>query len=446
MVKEHILADTNIKRLLIKLSVPATIGMISMSLYNVIDAIFVGHGVGPKGIAGISIVFPIQMFMLAIGLLIGVGGASLISRSLGAGKIDLARKTFGTILLSILTISGFITILGLIFITPLLKLFGATTEIYSYAEDYMSIILLGAFFFTFIVVNNNIIRSEGHAKIAMTSMILSAGLNIIFDPVFIFGFKLGIKGAALATILSQFLVACYIMIYYLSGKSTFKLNFTYFRYKYKILKEVFSVGSASFARIVSGSVILIMLNNILESYGGFTAIAIYGIIHRILRFIYMPIYGIGQGLQPIVGYNYGSKRYKYVIKSIKMAIIGATLIISVNFILMMIFPEIFLSIFSNDKEIIKKGVIALRLVILAVPLVGFQVIGSIVFQAIGRANQALILTISRRILFFIPLLLILPKLFKLKGVWIVTPISTVLSFILTFILFYRLMSEFAKKT
>lgn len=441
MKKEHILADENIKKLLLKLSIPATVGMVMMALYNVVDTIFVGRGVGPLAIAGLSIVFPVQMTVLAIGQLIGLGSASVISRSLGAGDLQKAGKVLGIAVTFALIISLFITVIGLIFIDPLLKIFGVTATIYPYAYDYMQIILLGSALFTFAMTSNNIMRSEGQAKYAMLTMVIGAGLNILLDPIFIFGFKMGVRGAAWATVLAQFIAVIYILLFFNSGKSTLHLKFRQLGLNYQILKEVTIIGFSAFARHVSFSFIFIAVNNTLKVYGGDLSIAAYGIIIRLLRFLFMPMFGIAQGLQPIVGFNYGAGRLDKVFKVNKIAITYASLLSFSGFAIIQLFSRTLFSVFTSDSELIELGSNALRLMVLAVPLVGFQMVGTVIFQALGRALPALILSMSREIIILIPLVLILPGFLGINGVWYASPISDAMSFTLTFILFYKLVKQ-----
>ena len=337
MKRKQILDDDNIKKLLFKLSLPATVGMIVMALYNLVDTIFIGRSVGSLGIAGLAIVFPLQMFIMSIAQMLGIGSASIISRSLGAKNFDKAKLTFSNVYLVSIFFSILIVGAGLIFSSSILKSFGATENILPFAKDYFGIIIFGTFFFSFDMISNNIIRSEGHAKVAMFSMFTGAILNIILDPIFIFGFKMGIKGAALATVLSQMCMTIYILFFFRSGKSSLHIKDIYPRLKIKIIKEIMAVGSASFFRMVLGSLLVIIVNNSLKVYGGDIAIAAYGVISRLVRFIFMPLFGIAQGLQPVLGYNFGAKRYKKAKLSVTIAMRNATIITSLGFITIMLF-------------------------------------------------------------------------------------------------------------
>lgn len=442
MKNNHILADKNIGNLLIKLSIPATMGMLTMALYNLVDSIYVGRGVGSLGLAGISIAFPYHMLILAIGHLLGIGGGSLISRSLGAGNIAKASNTYGNILSLELFFGIILTMTGYIFIDPILRIFGATDNILPYAKDYLSIILIGNIFFLHLVTTNNILRSEGLAKIAMKAMVMTAGLNIILDPIFIFVLKLGIKGAAIATVISQIAACIYLISYFGSGKSSLTFKLSYLKLRIQLLKETLSIGMSAFGRSIANSILIVILNNVLGIYGGDYFIAVYGIIHRVLSFSMMPAMGIGQGLQPIVGYNFGAKELKNIMTAIKDAIIYSTIIATAGFLIMNIFPDIIISIFTSEQHLIDAGRLSLRIIVLAFPLIGIQIIGATVFQAIGKAFPAFILSISRQFLIFIPLILILPKYFGIKGVWISFPLADALSAIITFFFLYKQVREF----
>ncbi|MBN2829505.1 MAG: MATE family efflux transporter, partial [Candidatus Cloacimonetes bacterium] len=403
--KNMILANEHVGKLLVKLSVPAMTGMIVMALFNVVDAIYIGHSVGRMGLAGLTIAFPVQMAVMAFSFIFGMGGASVISRSLGANRHDKAINTLYTIHISIVVFAAIIVILGSIFLEKLLLLFGATETILPFAMDYMRIIFMGTLFFTFMQVNNNVIRSEGNAHWAMISMLLAAILNIILDPIFIFGFKLGIKGAAIATVISQIITVCYHFYYYLSGRSVFTLRFKEYKWDLSIFKEVVIIGFPSFVRQISGSILVAMINQTLKFYSGDLAIAVYGVINRAMSFMFMPMFGIGQGLQPIVGFNYGRKRTDLIQKVMKDATIAASTISTIGMLTAFIFPALIMKMFTTDAEIIKLGSHAFRIIVTCFFFVGFQISSSSFFQAIGKAKPSFVLSISRQVLFMIPLIL-----------------------------------------
>ncbi|MDO9549051.1 MAG: MATE family efflux transporter, partial [Candidatus Marinimicrobia bacterium] len=410
----HILADERVGRLLVNLSTPAMVAMFVTALYNVVDTIYIGRGVGSMAIAGITIVFPIQLLVMAIAMMIGIGGASVISRALGAGDYEKANTTFGNVLLSIVIFGFSLALLGNIFIDVLLALFGASDTVLPYARDYAQIILLGTVFFSFSMASNNVVRSEGRAKVAMTTMLISAILNIILDPIFIFGFKWGIKGAAAATVISQVVTALYLVYYFYSGKSSLTVHLRNLRLNRLIMREIVAVGSPSLIRQLSASALVVVINNTLRVYGGDFSIALFGIMHRMLMFVSMPLFGIAQGMQPIVGFNYGAKRYDKAKRVLALSNKATTIVSTVGAIVLFSFPGAIISVFTNDPGIIRMGIPAVRIFIVALPVFGFQIVGSTLFQAIGKAKQALLLTVSRQI-FLITLVLVLPRLYGLTG-------------------------------
>ncbi|AZR72725.1 MATE family efflux transporter [Anoxybacter fermentans] len=429
--RKYELGHEKISKLLFKYSTPAMIGMIVNALYNMVDTIFIGRGAGTLAIAGLAISFPIQMLIMAVAQTVGIGSASLISRSLGAGDHRKAERVAGTSFSTVGILGILMTIFGLIFLTPLLRLFGATDTILPYSIDYLSVILLGSFFFVFAVSSNNLVRSEGNAKTAMFSMIIGTGLNIILDPVFIFGFNMGIKGAAIATVISQISSFIYLVIYFLSGKSILKIRRKDLIPDLNLLPEIFSIGISSFVRTVAGSIFAIVINNSIAYYGSDLHIAVLGVANRVLAFMLMPLFGIIQGLQPIIGFNYGAKNMMRVKEGLKLAIGAATALSTFGFLILIIFTEPIVRIFNNDPNLIQEGVPIIRILILLLPVIGFQVVGASLFQAIGKAKPALFLSMSRQILFLIPLILILPQFFKLAGIWYAFPLADLLSTVVT---------------
>lgn len=444
--RSKMLANESIGKLLLKLSAPAMVGMMVQALYNLVDTIYIGNSVGIMGIAGITISFPIQMIVMAIAQTVGIGGASIISRSMGAGDMPRAEKTMGNVFLLLVMLSFSISVLGSIYITPILKFFGATETILPYSVEYLSIILFGTIFFAFAVGSNGIIRAEGNAKMAMITMLISGGLNIILDPIFIFVLDMGIRGAALATVISQASTVIYLVYYFLSGKSAMKFHFHNLKLDTGIVGETFAIGASAFSRQAAGSIMAIVVNNTLSVYGGDAAIAVFGTINRMLMFTFMPLFGVVQGLQPIVGFNYGAKQYQRVKHTIWLSIKVTTLMSCLGFLLLMLFPSKLTWIFNQDPEFISSTTKAIRVIIIALPLIGFQVVGAGMYQAIGKALPSLILSMSRQILFLIPLIIILPRYFQLKGVWMAFPIADFLSALLTFVLVMKEIRILNKST
>ncbi len=442
--RRKMLADEKVSKLLLKLSVPAMIGMMVQALYNFVDAVFIGRGVGPQGIAAVSIGFPVQMIVMAVAQMIGIGGASIISRKLGEGDFSTAEKTTGNVFSLTIIISVLISIFGLIFLNPLLILFGSTDTLLNYAADYLQTILFGTIVFALSMALNNVIRAEGNAKVAMLTMLISASLNIVLDPIFIFVFNMGIRGAALATVISQASTLVYILYYFINGKSMLKVRLKNLILNFKIIAEIFAIGSSAFMRQVAGSIFTIVVNNVLKNYGGDNSIATFGMVNRIIMFAFMPLFGVAQGFQPIAGFSYGSKRFDRTKESIKYGLIYSTVLSVIGFFVVIIFAEPLAKMFTTDAELISQTVMVLRIVLIMLPLIGFQVIGASLFQSIGKAVPALILSMSRQIIFLIPMVIILPNFFNLMGVWVSFPVSDFLSVILTAYFFFREMRTLNK--
>ncbi len=439
--RSEMLGKEKISKLLIKLSLPATIGMIVNALYNLVDTIFVGRGVGTLAIGGLTIAFPVQMIVMSFAMMIGIGAASAVSRSLGANDVERADLVAGNAFLSIIILSGLTMTLGLIFVEPLLRLFGATDTLLPYAKDYITIIFLGSIFFSFTVSTNNLVRAEGNARVAMFTMVIGTGINIILDPIFIFVFKLGIRGAALATIISQFISFIYILRYLYSGQSSLHVKFHHLKLKMDIIKEIFAVGAAAFARQVSGSIIAILVNNSLRIYGGDLAISIYGIVNRLIMFLFMPLFGVIQGMQPIAGFNYGAKQLDRVKEVVRLSIIVTTTLAFLGTLIAELFPGFIMKIFGVEPSLITMGSRAIRIVVAMIPVIGVQVVGATLFQALGKALPSLVLSLSRQVLFFIPILLIMPRYFGLTGIWVSFPLADLLSTIVTIVLLKNEMNK-----
>ena len=440
-----ILNNPNIKQLLIKLSLPAVVGMLVMALYNVVDAIFIGRGVGTIGIAGVAINFPIQMIIGAIGQLAGVGGASVLSRSLGAKDFNKANQILGNVLITITGMSLVIIVIGYVFMNDLLRLFGASETILPYAREYLMYVLGGSGIHCMAMALNNLVRAEGKAKIAMITMIASAVVNIILDAVFILGFKMGIRGAAIATLIAYITGGSFLLFYYLSGRSILQLRLQNIRFNLGIQREIFAIGVSVFVQQTSMSLLMMILNNTLGKYGGDLSIAVYGVIMRLLMLIITPLLGLAQGLQPIAGYNYGAQNFTRTREVFKLAALYATFFASFGALMLFAFPHVFLRLFSSDEALIAQGRSALRLMIPAFPVVGFQIMGTTLFRAIGKASQTFVLTLSRQILFLLPLVFILPLFFQARGIWISFPIADTLSTLLTFVMLYKLQKQFQFK-
>jgi putative MATE family efflux protein len=428
---QNVLDDSRIGHLLLKLSLPAFFGMATMTLYNVVDTIFIGRYVGPLGIAGLAIVFPVQMLSMGIGQMTGMGGASLISRLIGARNIPRAKHALGNALTATVVLSVVVMLTGLANVEFWIRLIGSSETILPYARDYMTIILFGMVFMIIAMTFNFLIRAEGNARVAMIGMVVGAVLNIMLDAIFIIPLHMGIKGAALATVIAQLISVAYFMSYYFLRKSFLKIHSRNLIIEWSILKSILAIGIASFARTVATTLSAAFVNRTLVSYGGDVAVSSFGIIIRIVMFAIMPGIVIGQGLQPILGFNYGAKRYDRALRAIKIAIAVATACCIGVFLVLYFVPEPFIRIFTTDNELIALGSYAAKRMLLAIYLIGFIMVGSIIFQSIGKAVQSFVTAISRSVVFLIPLILILPRFWQLDGVWLAFPITDALTFLLT---------------
>lgn len=431
-MKDQKLETESIPKLLWDYSIPAITGSLVYILYNIVDRIFISFGVGRLAIAGISIVLPLFTFILATGLFIGIGGGSLISINLGQKNTEKAELILGNAVTLLFTIGILFSILGLVFLNKILYLFGATPENISYARDYMSIIFFATVFQLLFIALNNIIRGEGNPKFAMKMNLIGCGFNLILDPIFIFTLGMGIKGAAIATIISNVIVAIYQLKHFTTGKSNIKLKVKNLKLDLKILAGISSIGIAPFIMQMSNSIVVIFINKNCNIYGGDIAIAAYGIVNSIGTLLYMPIVGIYQGAQPILGYNYGAKNYHRVREAYILSLLVAVAISTTGFILIMFIPKLLVFPFiKNDPQLLSLTIKSLKIFYGLVLVMGFHMIGSSYFQAVGRAKITTFLNIIRQFGLTLPLLYILPKYFGLNGVWMANPITDIVLAIIT---------------
>ncbi|MGM0366539.1 MAG: MATE family efflux transporter [Actinomycetota bacterium] len=435
--QKTLILNGNLRRLLFQFSLPAVTGMVIVALYNFVDTLFVGRGVGPLAIAGLTVVLPVMIFMIAIGLLTGVGAASVVSRSLGSSDSERARIAAGNSIILNLVLNIPLIAVFYLFMDRILTFLGASADVLPYAKDYLEIILIGFVFYTFSINGNNLIRAEGKPRASMYAMLIGACLNIALDPLFIFVLGMGVRGAAIATVISQAVSCIYIYGFFLSAQSIFHLNLDKFRLRKKISREVLAIGIPSFLMEIIGSLMFILFIKVVQRYGGDMYIAITGIGIRIIDLIFMPILGISHGFSPIVGFNYGAELFLRVKKTLKEALLWTVIISSTGLVFMVIFPEFLLGFFTDDPEIISKGVMPLRLIAILSPLWSFPILGAAFFQAIGKAQPALFITLSRNVLFFVPAVLLLPALMGLTGVWLSWPVTDIFSFMVSFAFLYR---------
>ncbi|NTW71550.1 MAG: MATE family efflux transporter [Eubacteriaceae bacterium] len=422
-----------IHKLILKFSVPAIFGMLVSSLYNIVDRIFIGNAsdLGANGLAGITIGFPIMIILMAMGILFGVGGATLFSIRLGQQKKEQAENILGNSFMMLLIAGISFMILGQIFLEPMLKLFGASEAVLPYSVAYMRVIFFGAIFQVVSMGMNNFIRADGNPKLAMLTMFIGAGINIVLDPIFIFVFKWGMTGAALATILAQAVSAIWVVSYFLGRKSHSKLRLENMKLQSENVRRITALGLPGFSLHLASSLLNTILNRSLLFYGGDIAVSGMGIINSIAMLLVMPVIGLNQGVQPIVSYNYGAKNVDRIKSAQKIAILAATATVCVGYLVTRLFPEQLIGMFNQEPELLKFGSTAINSWFLALPVVGFQIIAANFFQAIGRPKTAMFLTLTRQVILLIPAVLIFPRIWGMEGLLYAAPFADILAAILT---------------
>lgn len=432
---QQILGTEPIGKLLLRYSLPAIIGMMVNGLYNVVDRIFIGNmpGVGPLAITGLGVTMPVMTIILAFGMLIGIGAATNISIKLGQGKKDEAEKLIGNSITLSVIVGLIIMAIGLLFGDQILKVFGASEDSLQYAKAYINIILIGTVFNLIGFVFNSTIRGDGNPKLSAKIMIVGCVLNIILDAVFIFVVNMGIGGAALATIISQFITAIWGLSYYIKGKSNLKLNKSNLKLDKSLVYTIVVIGAAPFAMQIAASGVQVISNNALRTYGGDLAIGAMATINSIIMMVGLPIVGISQGVQPIIGFNYGCKKYDRVEQTLKLATIASTIGLTIGWVVVQLYPEPIVSMFNRDSELLNISVDGIRKYLFMMPLIGMSMIGSNYIQSIGNAKQSMFLGLLRQVILLVPMMLILPKFLGLDGVWFSQPVADVISFIITFI-------------
>ena len=433
MEKQMPLANEPVGRLLVKFSTPAIVGMLINVLYNIVDRIFIGRGVGSLAISGVGLTFPFMTIIMAFGMLVGIGGAALISIRLGEGKKDEAEKLLGNTFVMLILVSLGVTVFGLILRDPLLKAFGASAQTFKYAKEYITIILAGTLFNALGFGLNNAIRSDGSPNIAMATNLIGAITNIILDYIFIMKLGMGIKGAAYATLIGQSLNTVWVIKYFMGSRSSIKLRLQNTRLEKRLVMGIFSIGMSPFAIQLAGSVINIIANKALLTYGSDYAVGAMSIMISIAMMFLMPVFGINQGSQPIIGFNYGAVKYDRVKSALYMSIGAATAISIVGAFAVQMSPIALMKIFTPDSDIISIGTGGIKILMLMLPVIGFQVVASNFFQAIGKAKISLFLSMLRQVILLIPLLLFLPAKLGLFGVWVSYPISDLLSSLITLV-------------
>ena len=421
------LGTENIGKLLMQYAVPAIIAMTASSLYNMVDSIFIGHGVGTMAISGLALTFPLMNLAAAFGSLVGVGAATLISVKLGQKDYDTAQRVLGNVFVLNILLGVAFTVIVMAFLDPILYFFGGSDETVGYARDYMYIILLGNTITHLYLGLNAVLRSSGHPQKAMYATIATVIINTILDPVFIYGFGWGIRGAAIATIVAQIISLMWQLWIFSSKEELLHFHRGIFRLKRKIVFDSLAIGMSPFLMNMAACFIVILINQGLKKYGGDLAIGAFGIVNRLIFIIVMIVMGLNQGMQPIAGYNFGAKQYERVTKTLKLTIIYATGVTTFGFIIGMLFSDTVVGIFTSDAELIELSAKGLRIVVMFFPIIGFQMVTANFFQSIGMASKAIFLSLTRQMVVLLPCLLILPRFFGAAGVWYSMPISDLLA-------------------
>ena len=430
-----------IGKLLLRYSLPAIAAMVVFSLYNIIDSIFIGHGVGPLAISGLAITFPDMNLTFALDLLVGIGGASICSILLGQQDIDGATRVLCNVLLLGLINGVTFGLLSQLVLDPVLTAFGASEHTLPYARDFMQIILYGLPVTCTMFGLNHVMRATGYPQKAMLSAVLTVGMNVILAPIFIFWLEWGIRGAAVATVLSQCVGMVWVLSHFRNPNSTVHFRRGTFRLRRKIVSSIFSIGMSPFLLNVCACLVTVLINIGLKQYGGDMAIGAFGILNRILILFVMLVMGLTQGMQPIVGYNYGAQQFERVKQTLKYGVITGGLITTAGFLAGQFTPEIVARMFTNDAGLISLSVEGMHLATLVFPLVGIQIVVGNFFQSIGKAKLSIFLSLTRQLLFLAPCLLILPRFFGLNGIWISLPVSDSLSFVASMGVLYMFLRE-----
>ena len=435
------LGTQKISKLLIKQAVPATIGILVMSLNMIVDTIFVGQWIGVLAIAAITVVLPIAFLISSIGMGIGIGGSSIISRALGANNPEKAFLTFGNQICLTVILAILFVIIGNVFSVPILNLFGAKGEILPIASEYFGVIIYGVPFLAFAMMGNPTIRAEGKPKFAMYAMMVPSVINILLDILFIKYFNWGMYGAGLATSIAYASCGLYILYFFLSSKSELQIIPKNFKLDFKIVQEIAKLGGVSIVRQGAISILMIVLNYSLYTYGGEISIAVFGIINRVMMFALSPVLGVSQGFLPVAGFNIGAKKNDRVKETIKKSIYFGSILGTLVFIGIVIFKEQIIWVFTNDATLLEKTPDAMLIVFLVTPIVTMQLIGSAYFQAAGKAMPALLLTLLKQGIFLIPLAYLLPIYYGIDGVWWSFPIADTLATIITVLVLKREVSK-----
>jgi putative MATE family efflux protein len=436
------LGTEKVSKLLRQYAVPAIIAMTAASLYNMVDSIFIGQGVGALAISGLAVTFPFMNIAAAFGTLVGIGASTLISVKLGQKDYTAAQRVLGNVFILNIGIGVLFTVISLVFIDPVLYFFGASENTIYYAHEYMEIILCGNVITHLYFGLNNVLRSSGHPRKAMTLTITTVILNTILDPVFIFAFGWGIKGAAIATILAQMVSLIWQVNIFRDKNELLHLHKGIFRPDFRLIKDMLAIGLSPFLMNVASCFVVILVNNGMKKYGGDLAIGAFGIVNRLSFICVMIVMGLNQGMQPVAGYNYGARKIHRVQEVLKLTIFFATMVTTAVFLIGEWIPGSVARIFTVDEELIALSVYGLRITVMFFPLIGAQIVIANFFQSVGMAGKAIFLSLIRQVFVLIPCLVILPEFFGLTGVWASLPVSDMVACVVSTIMIMHQIKKF----
>lgn len=445
MENQEALRHESINKLLVRYSVPAILAMLVTSLYNTVDRAFIGsmEGVGALAISGLGVTMPIMTILGAFCVAIAVGGSTNVSIKLGENNKEEAEKVIGSTVALELAVGIIMTAIGILFLDELLYAFGASSDTIKYAKEYMSVIFIGAWFNLPGFALNSCIRGEGNPKLAARMMVTSCILNIILDPIFIFGFDMGIKGAAIGTVISQLFICTWSTYYFTLGKSNLKLRLKNIRLDKKLLKLIITIAMTPFFMEMAAGSIHLVTNKVLKIYGGDLSIGAMTAVTSISLMFLMPIFGLSQGMQTIIAYNHGAKQPERSRKTLFIGILYGTILLTIGFVAVRLFPEVFVGIFTKDETLMKMAIEGIKINLITLPIVGISILGSVYFQSIGEAKKSMFLSLLRQVIILIPVIIIVPKIYGLKGVWASQPIA---DFFAMFIVGLFLYKEFKKES
>ncbi len=443
------LGTERIRKLLVQYAVPAIIAMTASSLYNMVDSIFIGQGVGPLAISGLALTFPLMNLAAAFGSLVGVGAATLISMKLGQRDYGTAGTVLGNVVILNLIIGVAFAAAALVFLDPILYFFGASADTISYAREYMTVILAGNVVTHMYLGLNAVLRASGHPKRSMYATVMTVVINTALDPLFIYVFGWGIRGAAIATVLAQIVSLVWQIVILSDKKELLHFRRGIYRLRGDIVRNILAIGLSPFLMNLAACFIVILINRSLARYGGDLSIGAFGIVNRLAFFFVMIVMGINQGMQPIAGYNFGSRQFARVLQVLRLTIVGAVCITTAGFLIGELMPRTIVALFTSDEELMELAAEGMRIAFVCFPIIGFQMVSTNFFQSIGMASKAIVLSLSRQLLFLLPCLLFLPPVFDMYtpwngswGVWCSMPVSDLLASVVAFFMLTAQLRKF----